>query len=151
MAALDTLLHTAHRRGLTVVSSAALLVGLSVAHALEDFAYGVPARFGVAIAPAAVIVGLGYLAHVAIIVLAARDKAVGYFGNFAIAITWLVAAALDHPKEVLFVAPYRAGLISKSLIIGLMLTALVSSIISLLAWKGVRKTGEYTSSRNTIR
>jgi len=118
-----------------VVGVAALLVGVSVAHVCEDFVYGVPERFGVAVAPAAVLVGLAYAIHVILIALAARGEALGYLGNLAAGVGWLLAAALDHLGEVLFDSPYRAGFVSKALEVGIMLAGLALATVSFLAWR----------------
>lgn len=126
------------RRTTWVAGMAALLVGISVAHVLEDFVHGVPARFGLETAPAAVLVGLAYAFHVAVIALAARDLVLGYVGNLLVGVFWFVAAVADHLGEVLFVEPYRAGFISKAFEVGLMLTALVLAIVSFIAWRSWR-------------
>jgi len=98
-----------YRRTVWVVGAAALMVGISMAHVLEDFVNGVPARFGVDTVPAAALVGLAYGIHVVLIGLAARDRVVGYIGNLGVGVFWLVAAASDHLGDVLFAETYRAG------------------------------------------
>jgi hypothetical protein len=47
-----------------VLGAAALMIGVSIAHVLEDFVYDIPAPFGLEIAPAAPLLGLAYLIHV---------------------------------------------------------------------------------------
>ena len=118
-----------------VVGVAAVLVGVSVAHVCEDFVYGVPERFGFAVAPAAVLVGLAYAVHVVLIARAARGEAWGYLGNLVAGVGWFLAAALDHLGEVLFDTPYRAGFVSKALEVGIMLAGLALATVSLLAWR----------------
>lgn len=120
---------------LWVVGTAALLVGVSSAHVCEDFVYGVPARFGVAVAPAAVFVGVAYAVHAVLIALAARGATSGYLGNAAAGLGWFLAAALDHLGEVLFDSPYRAGVISKALEVGIMLAGGGLLVVSLSAWR----------------
>lgn len=124
-----------HSRIAWVVGTAALLVGVSMAHALEDFVYGIPARFGFETAPAAALVGLAYALHVMLIALVARDRVLGYAGNLAVGVFWLIAAVADHLGDVLFVEPYRAGFISKAFEVGLMLAALALVVVSFLAWR----------------
>lgn len=70
-----------HSWWLWVVGSAVLLVGISVAHVLEDFVYGVPAAFGSDVAPAAALLSLAYALHIIVIALAARNLPIGYLGN----------------------------------------------------------------------
>jgi hypothetical protein len=121
-----------------VIALAALLIGISIAHVLEDFVYGIPARFGFEVAPAAALVGLAYAGHVVLVALAARDRTIGYLGNLAAGVVWFVAAAYDHLGEVLFATSYRAGLISKGFEVGLMLSALALAIASFGAWRSSR-------------
>ena len=119
-----------------MAGTAAILVGVSVAHLAEDFVYGVPAKFGLSVATAAVTAGFTYAAHVALIALAARGQALGYVGNVAAGAVWFLAAALDHLGEVLFASPYRAGLISKAMAVGAMAGGLNLSAVSFLARPG---------------
>ncbi len=79
-----------------VVATAVLLIGFSIAHVLEDFVYGVPARFGLEVAPAAALIALAYAFHVLLVAAAARKSRIGYLGNLAIGLVWLVAVAADH-------------------------------------------------------
>ena len=117
-----------------VVAVASLLVGVSVAHVCEDFVYGVPQKFGIDVAPAAVLTGVVYAVHAVLIALAARGQSVGYVGNLAAGVGWFLAAALDHLGEVLFDSPYRAGFVSKALEVGIMLAGLALAGVSFLAW-----------------
>lgn len=118
-----------------VVVTAALLAGTSIAHVLEDFVYGIPARFGLDTATAALLVGGWYTLHIFLIVLAARDRPAGYAGNALIGAGWFLAAAVDHLGEVLFVSPYRQGLISKAFEVALMLLGLLVAAVSFVAWR----------------
>jgi hypothetical protein len=85
--------------------------------------YGILAQFGLQVAPAAALVGLVYAGQAVLIALAAQDRIVGYLGNLAAGLVWLVAAAYDHLDEVLFATGYRAGWISKTSEVGLILSA----------------------------
>jgi hypothetical protein len=127
------------RRQTTVVALAALLIGVSIAHVLEDFVYGIPARFGFEVAPAAALMGLAYAGHTILVALAARDHVLGYLGNLAAGIVWFVAATYDHLGEVLFATGYRAGLISKAFEVGLMLSAIALVVVSFAAWRWRRR------------
>jgi hypothetical protein len=103
-----------------------LSVPFTLTHAVEDFSEGIPAaRFGLAVLPAAFLLSLGYMAQVAAAALSARGDVRGDALNLLLALGWLVAAAADHLGEILFVptGAYRAGLVSKALEVGIMLTA----------------------------
>jgi xanthine/uracil permease len=124
-----------------VVGAAALMIGVSIAHVLEDFVYGIPARFGIEIAPAAALLGLAYLIHIVLVALAGRGHIVGYLGNLAAGVLWLAAVIIDHLGEILFVSPYRAGFLSKSFEVGLMISALALAMVSLAAWRSKHRVG----------
>lgn len=121
-----------------VVGLAAMLIGISIAHALEDFVYGIPARFGFEVAPAAVLVGIAYAGHAVLVAMAARDHVLGYVDNLAAGIFWFAAAVYDHLGEVLFAQNYRAGLISKGFEVALMLSAIALAVSSFVAWRSRR-------------
>jgi hypothetical protein len=122
-----------------VVAFAALLIGFSVAHVLEDFVYGIPGRFGFQVAPAAALVGLAYAGHAILVALAARDRVLGYLGNLGAGVVWFAAAAYDHLGEVLFATDYRGGWISKAFEVGLMLSAIALAVVSFVAWYSQRR------------
>lgn len=124
-----------------VPGAAALLIGVSTAHVLEDFVYGIPARFGFETAPAAALLGLVYLVHVVLVALAGRGHILGYLGNLAAGSLWLAAVIVDHLGEILFVSPYRAGLLSKSFEVGITVSALFLATVSLAAWRSTVQVG----------
>ena len=116
-----------------------MLVGISVAHILEDFVYGVPADFGLEVTPAAALLGLAYAIHVVVIALAARGHPIGHLGNLVYGIGWALAAGLDHLDDILFESPYRDGFISKAFEVGIMGSALVLALVSAMAWRAERQ------------
>ncbi len=116
-----------------VLTFSLALLGVSIAHSLEDFVYGIPARFGLSVATAAVLLAAGYVVQVTGVLLALRGQRVGYLLTLATGATWAIAAALDHLGEVLTVWPYREGVISKALEVGCMLTGAVLTLASLRA------------------
>lgn len=132
---------TTGRWPLAVTGVAAVTVGFTIAHALEDFVYGIPARFGFEVAPAAALVGVAYALHMVFIALAARGARSGYLGNMAVGTLWFLAAVFDHFSELLFASPYRAGALSKLFIGGTILSSLVLAFVSFAAWRASRRTG----------
>jgi hypothetical protein len=109
-----------------------LLLWVSIAHSLEDFVYGIPARFGLSVVTAALVLGAAYVVQVTGILLAAKHARSGYMLTFATGAVWAIAAAADHLKEVLTVWPYREGVLSKVLEIGIMLVGAALAAISLV-------------------
>jgi hypothetical protein len=110
---------------------AALLLGISVAHVSEDFASGVPARFGVGVVQAAALIGLLYIVQAAALVAAARGS--GHLVNAAIGAGWAIAALADHAGDILFADPYRQGVASKGLEVALIVAGAALFLISVRA------------------
>jgi hypothetical protein len=106
-----------------VLVLSALSVPFTLTHAVEDFSAGIPARFGLQLLPAAFVLSLAYAGQVVAAALTARGNTRGDVLNMLLGLVWLVAAAADHLPEVIFVSTdaYRAGLVSKTLEIGIML------------------------------
>jgi hypothetical protein len=113
-----------------------LLLAISIAHVSEDFAYGVPARFGAGILEGAAVIGLLYIVQASAIVAAARGT--GYLVNAAIGAGWSIAALVDHLGEILFADPYRQGYASKGLEIALVVAGAVLFLVSVRA-SGARR------------
>ncbi len=116
-----------------VIGCSLLLLWVSIAHSLEDFVYGIPARFGLSVATAALLLGAGYVVQVTGILLATKGQRSGYVLTLVTGAVWAIAAALDHLGEVLTIWPYREGVISKALEVGIMLTGVALALVSLWA------------------
>src|SRR5687768_6452944 len=117
-----------------VVAASVVSVGFTLTHVIEDFAYNVhEERFGVPLLPAALAVAVVYALQVLAAALAARDDRRGHWMNAALGFGWVLAAALDHLGEVLFAWPYRAGVVSKALEVGIMVSRAVWGGLGVLA------------------
>ena len=124
-------------RALLVVS--VISVFFTLTHSLEDFAYNVPQeRFGVPFYPAAIALAGVYAVQVLAAALSAREDRRGHWLNVALGFGWLAAAALDHLGEVLFAWPYRAGLVSKALETGIMLSGAAWGALAVAAARAAR-------------
>lgn len=112
-------------RWLLIVS--VLSVPFTLTHSIEDFSYRIYERFGLGMLPGAFLLSLVYAAQLAAGMLSARDLRIGHLMNAAMAVLWLAASVLDHLGEVLILpnVAYRAGLVSKLLEVGIMVTAAV--------------------------
>jgi hypothetical protein len=126
-------------RSVRVVLVAAITIGISSAHVLEDFAYGLPAEAGFDPTIFALFLGAVYLIHAILVALAARDRQFGYLGNAIVGVLWLVAALDEHIPDVFFVPQFRAGLISQALIVAHWLASLLLAIVAFVAWVSRRK------------
>lgn len=127
-------LRRANRSYWAVIASSLALLGISVAHSLEDFVYGIPARFHVSVIDAALLLGAAYIVQVGCLLLAAQRVRSGYVLTGLTGAGWAIAAAADHLGEVLTVAPYREGILSKALEVGIMVVGVLLAAASAWAW-----------------
>jgi hypothetical protein len=123
-----------------------VLLCFALAHAFEDFAYGVPhERFGVDTSPGAALLAVAFVVQMLILYAGWRGTAVAYLANAGVGVAWLLAAALDHLGEVLTHDPYRAGVFSKLLEVGIMISGVallvVAGAAAYLAMKGATEAG----------
>ncbi|GEM_PF-4466745 len=119
-----------------VLTSSLALIGVCIAHSLEDFVYGIPARFHLSVMTAALLLGAAFVVQVGGIVLATSRRRLGYLVTGLTGAGWAVAAAADHLGEVVFVSPYREGILSKALEVGIMGIGALLAIVSLWALLG---------------
>ena len=123
-----------------VAFSLATLV-VTLAHSLEDFAYGVPARFGLRVTVAAALLAAVYLIQVGatlLIVGTGARRRWALLVTLLIGLGWTVAVLADHWREILFAHPYREGLISKALEIAVAVAGACLAGSSIAALRGRR-------------
>jgi len=106
-----------------LIAASVATVPITLTHAVEDFSVGIHERFHLPVLLAAFFVSLAYAAQVLAAALAAQERRLGYWLNLGLALAWLVGAAADHLGEVVFVSPYRHGLLSKALEVAIMVGA----------------------------
>lgn len=131
-----------------MVGSAAALIGFGAAHVIEDFAYGVPARFGLDLAPAATLVGIVFGLHVVFIGLAAASRVAGYLGNGLFAAGWLALVASEHLGELMLGSPFRSGWPSRLIVLGVMISAAVLLVSSAAGWYRSRQALPWSRGRS---
>jgi len=120
------------------VSIASLFVTLP--HSFEDFVAGVPADFGFTVLTAGVLLAAAYVVQVVGILLASRGLRLGYWLHLLIGLGWFLGSVLDHLDDVLLADPYRGGLLSKALAVGIMVASAAIVALSVLALRGGRGT-----------
>ncbi len=123
-------------RWLFALSVASVLVTLP--HSIEDFHYGIAARFHLGLLPAAFGLAIGYAAQMVGLALASHRQRSGYLISLAVGLIWFLGAVGDHLRDVLTTWPYRAGLISKTLEVLIMLLAAALVIAAARALWGDR-------------
>jgi len=123
-------------RWLLALSMASVLVTLP--HSIEDFHYGIAARFHLGLLPAAFVLAIGYAAQMVGLALASHRRRSGYLISLVVGLIWFLGAVGDHLRDVLTTWPYRAGLISKTLEVLIMLLAAALVIAAARALWGDR-------------
>lgn len=117
---------------LVVSALGVALAFFALAHSLEDFAHQVPSeRFGIDPTPAAVLLAAAFVGQGAVLALTWRGWWLGYLGSFVVGVAWLAAALLDHLGDLAH-DDFREGVTSDALIGGIVVTALLMSLLS--AW-----------------
>ena len=118
-----------------VVITALILITISSAHLIEDYLYGVHTTLGLNNVGGQVAAAVWYLLLAWLLVLAARGARRGYAGFAALGIFLTVADIVYHADELLFDWPYRAGVLSKLLSLGVIASAVALTLISYRAWR----------------
>jgi len=90
-------------------------------HSIEDFANGIPARFGLAVLPAAFGLAALFAGQLLGTGLAMRGRRAGSALLGAVGLVWVAGALLDHVSE-LFNLGWRSGLISVLLVWAILLS-----------------------------
>lgn len=119
---------------LVVVSVASLLVTLP--HSFEDFVAGVPGDFGFTVLTAGTLLAVAYATQVVGILLVSHGVRLGYWLHLLIGLGWFFGSVLDHLDDVLLADPYRAGLPSKALEVGIMVVSAAIVALTVLALRG---------------
>jgi hypothetical protein len=89
----------------------------TVPHAVEDFHYGVPQKFGVPTSVAGLFLGIGFAVQVVGIIGISRGKRWGLAVTLLVGLGWLLGALFDHFVDILSNVTYREGLLSRVLVL----------------------------------
>jgi hypothetical protein len=107
----------------------------TVPHAVEDFQYGVPQKFGMTASAAGILLGVGYAVQAAGIVGVSRGKRWGLIVTLFVGLVWLSGALFDHLTDILSAASYREGLLSRVLVLLIICLSAGVTLLSGLALK----------------
>ena len=118
-----------------VVITVLVLIAISSAHLIEDYLYGVHTSLGMSNVGGQVAAAVWYLLLAWLLVLAARGERRGYAGFAIVGVFLTVADLLYHADELLFDWPYRAGVLSKLLSLGVIGCSVVLAVVSYRAWR----------------
>jgi len=115
-----------------VVVLTIVLVAICAPHAAEDFQFGEFARRGIGLAIPAAALGAIFAAQVAGAYLAARGSTTGYVLFIVAGAVWCGGAVAFHGSEILAAGPYRYGVTSTSMEVGIILIGAATAIAGAL-------------------
>ena len=107
----------------------------SAVHLIDDFLAEVPLEFNLTV-PQTELLALGYMiALVGLIAAASRQSRTGYLGLAIAGLLICVAQLAKSIPEILSPGPWRLGLSSELLAVGLMVCAALTMVTSFFAWR----------------
>ncbi len=113
--------------------SSLLLLGVGVSQMTNNIAYGMPARIGLDIPAATAIMGAICLILVTGLLLATRQRIIGYVLICATALIWISAIILDRVGILSATSPYRDSILAQGLgytTLGLGILVVIMTIVT---------------------
>jgi hypothetical protein len=126
-----------HRSNL-VVALALVMSFFAIPHLIDDFLFDVPAEFGLTVQVTLVLAGIFTVILILSIVLAGRDRKVGYYACLFWGIFLALAGILKHLPRMLLPGSYWSGWFSEFLIYGLVISGITLGVVSIWALRTFR-------------
>jgi len=121
----------------TIVSSVAF-AAFSAAHLIDDFVSDVPREFNLTV-PITLLLALAFMAAlVGLVAAAASHSPRAYLGLTIAGSIIALAQLLKSAPEMAQPGPWHLGLPSELLAVGLGVSAVLTAVFSLLAWRDTR-------------
>jgi hypothetical protein len=119
---------------LTIVSSVAM-AGFSTVHLIDDFLFQVPQEFNLTV-PFTQVLSLAYMIGlVGLIASSAGGSKDGYLGLSIAGILIALTQLAKSVPEMLLLHPWRSGLVSQVLAIGLLVASTSTSLAAFRVWR----------------
>jgi hypothetical protein len=119
---------------LSIVSAVAF-AAFSAVHLIDDFLFDVPLEFHLSV-PLTELLALAFMASLVGLVAAAASRSpTGYLGLAIAGLLIALAQLLKSGSEMLKPGPWHSGLPSELLAVGLAISAALTAVASLLAWR----------------
>jgi hypothetical protein len=133
----------ASHRGSGAIHTALLVagvafVGFSAAHLIDEFLWGAPQEFHLAVGTTLILALLFVTALAGLLVGAAMRRPTSIFGLGLIGALIAVADMSKHGPEIIAAGPWRSGSLSVLLAAGLTLSAVLTAAFGFLAWRSLR-------------
>ena len=114
-------------------------VGFSAAHLIDEFLWGAPQEFHLAVETTLVLALLFVTALAGVLVGAAMRRPASTFGLMLIGGLIAVADVLKHGPEIVAAGPWRSGTLSTLLALGLTVSAGLTAALACLTWQSLRR------------
>ena len=121
-----------------MLAAGAAFLGFSAAHLIDEFLWGAPQEFHLQVGTTLVLALLFITALAGLLAGAAMRRPTSTFG--LVLIGGLIAAAdlLKHGPEIAMAGPWRSGVLSIVLALGLTLSAGLTAVFAFLTWRSLR-------------
>ena len=126
---------TAHT---ALLAAGTAFVGFSAAHLIDEFLWGAPQEFHLAVGTTLVLALLFVTALAGLLAGAAMGRPTSIFGLGLIGALIAVADIAKHGPEIIAAGPWRSGLVSILLAVGLTLSASLTALFAFVAWRSLR-------------
>jgi hypothetical protein len=115
-------------------------VGFSAAHLIDEFLWGAPQEFHLAVGTTLILALLFVTALAGLLVGAGMRRPASTFGLGLIGALIVLADVSKHGVEIVAAGPWRSGPVSVFLAAGLTLSAGLTAVFGFLAWRSLRPT-----------
>lgn len=120
-----------------VVGSGLAVVGLSILQTVQDFSQSIPAKLGLGMFQAAIILAIVYWFQLMIVMFAAAEQRTGYIGGAILGALWLLVSLMAFPSQPA----------ARVLAVGVMLATIALLVSSALALRAVE---QYRESERAV-
>jgi hypothetical protein len=115
--------------------SASLFVGFAAAHLIDEFLFDAPAEFHLSETTAQILSLVFVAALAGLVALAGRGSRTSYLGLVIIGSVIAAADVAKHGAEMAQPGPWRSGVVSEFLAIGLVLSGSLTAVLAYGQWR----------------
>jgi hypothetical protein len=117
----------------SVAALSLLLFFFTIPHTLEDFALGAPEDAGISASVLSTVIALIFSLQALGLYWLGQKQRKGFFIHIGLGLFWPIASGLAQLPIIFNGEPYRAGLLSKVYVFGMIVVALLMLFVSIKA------------------
>ena len=130
--------HSRQAAHTALLATGTAFVGFSAAHLIDEFLWGAPQEFHLPVETTLILALLFVAALAGLLAGAAMRRPTSIFGLGLIGALIAVADVTKHGPEIIAAGPWRSGLVSMLLAVGLTLSASLTALFAFAAWRSIR-------------